>query len=70
MGQRGSLGGLSTTLVVLCAGGMHNILLLLLVPCFFALGSSEVAVEFLVFLYFVVHNLPQLGMHKAIFSPI
>ena len=35
----------------------------------FALGSSEVAVGFLVFLY-LVHNLPQLCMHAVIFSPL
>ena len=43
-------------------------------PCFcfqhpaFASGSSEMAVGFLVFLYLVVHNLPQLSMHAVIFS--
>ena len=36
----------------------------------FALDTSEVAVGFLVFLYLVVHNLPQLHMHAVIFSPI
>ena len=35
----------------------------------FAPSSSEVAVGFLIFLYLVVHNLPQLCMHAAIFSP-
>ena len=35
----------------------------------FAPGFSEVAVGFLVFLYPVAHNLPQLHMHTAIFSP-
>ena len=36
----------------------------------FAPGSSEVAVGFLVFLYLLVHNLPPLCMHAAIFSPL
>ena len=36
----------------------------------FALYSSEVAVGLLVFLYLVVHNLPQLYMHTVIFSPL
>ena len=36
----------------------------------FAPSSSEVAVGFLVFLYLVVHNLPQLDMHTVIFSPL
>ena len=36
----------------------------------FAPGSSEVVVEFLIFLYLVVHNLPQLGMHTVIFNPL
>ena len=36
----------------------------------FASGSSEVAAGFLVFLYLVVHNLPQLYMHAVIFSPL
>ena len=30
----------------------------------FALGSSEMAVEFLVFLYLTVHTLPQLKAHS------
>ena len=34
------------------------------------LGSSEVAVGFLVFLYLVVHSLPQLHTHTVIFSPL
>ena len=36
----------------------------------FAPSSSEVAVGFLVFLYLVVHNLPQLGLEAVIFSPL
>ena len=36
----------------------------------FAPGSSEVAVGFLVFLYLVVHNLPQLPIYAVIFSPL
>ena len=38
----------------------------------FSPGSSEVAVGvfFLVFLYLLVQNLPQLHMHAVIFSPI
>ena len=36
----------------------------------FASGSSEVAIGLLVFLYTLVHNLPQLHMHAAVFSPI
>ena len=36
----------------------------------FAPGSSEVAVGFLVFLYLVVHYLPQLHMPTVIFSPL
>ena len=36
----------------------------------FAPGSSEVAVGFLVFLYLVVHNLPQVHMHTVVFSPL
>ena len=35
----------------------------------FAPGSSKVAV-FLVFLYWVIHNLPQLFTHTVIFSPL
>ena len=35
----------------------------------FAPGSSKVAVGFLVFLYLVVHNLPQLRVYAVIFSP-
>ena len=34
MDQRGDSGGLLTPLVVLCAGGMCNILVFLLTPCF------------------------------------
>jgi len=36
----------------------------------FAPGFSEVAIGILVFLYTLVHNLPQLHMHTAVFSPI
>lgn len=36
----------------------------------FAPSSPEVSVGFLVFLYFVVHNLPQLHMHPVIFGPL
>ena len=36
----------------------------------FAPDPSEVAVGFLVFLYLVVQNLPQLRMHAVIFSPL
>ena len=37
------------------------------IPCFCP-GSLEAAAGFLVFLY-LVHNLPQLHLHPAIFSP-
>ena len=33
-------------------------------------NTLEVAVGFLVFLYFVVHKLPQLHTHAVIFSPL
>ena len=36
----------------------------------FAPGSSEAAVEFLVFSGLIVHNLPQLYLHRVIFSPL
>ena len=36
----------------------------------FAPDTSEVAVGLLVFLYLVVHNLPQLGLEAVIFSPL
>ena len=36
----------------------------------FAPGFSKLAVELLVFLCFVVHNLPQLHMHVVTFSPL
>ena len=49
--------------VVLCAGGMRSALLLLL-----ALQKWQLV--FLVFLYLVIHNLPQLHMHTVIFSPV
>lgn len=35
---------------------------------FFTPGSSEVAIGFLVFSY-LAYNLPQLGMHIAVFGP-
>ena len=61
-GQRGGLGGLSTPLVMLCAG-------IILSTCFWSWhlrnGSWVLAV-----LYHVVHNLPQLSMHRVIFSPL
>ena len=44
------LGGLPTPYVVLSAGGTHSPLLLL--------PALQKAVGFLVFLYFVVHHLP------------
>lgn len=53
LGQRVGIGGVPTTLVVVCAGGMCKYSV-------FAPGSSGVAV-----LYLVVHNLP---MHTFIFS--
>ena len=69
MGQRCGLGGLSTPLVVLCAGGhmqfpafASNALLLL--P-----ALQKVAVGFLVFLFRFVHNLAQLQVHAVIFNP-
>ena len=52
--------------MVLSAGGMCSTLLLLPIPCF---CSSEVAVGFLVFLYFLVQNLLQLHMHIVILTP-
>lgn len=65
-GQKGGLGGLTSPLVVSCAGGLHGALLI-------ALGSSEVAVGFFSFLgvslNFIVHNLPQLLIHAVIFIP-
>ena len=36
----------------------------------FAPDTPEVAVGFWVFLYLIVHNLPQLRMHAVIFSPL
>ena len=48
--------------VALCAGGMRSTLLLL--P-----ALQKWQLDFLVSLYLVVHNLPQLGMHAVIFSP-
>ena len=36
----------------------------------FTPDSSEMAVGFLVILCFLTHNLPQLGMHAVIFSPL
>lgn len=47
-------------------GGLCSTLLLLPIPCF---CSSEVAVGFLVFLYFLVQNLLQLLMHIIISTP-
>ena len=54
---------------MLCAEGTGSTLLLLPIPCF-SPKSSEVAVGFLVFLHFLVHNLPRLCMHVVIFSPL
>ena len=69
MGQRCGLGGLSTPLVVLCAGGhmqfpafASNALLLL--P-----ALQKVAVGFLVFLFRFVHNLAQLTSSKLFLVP-
>ena len=36
----------------------------------FASNSSEMAAGFFFFWYFLVQNLPQLGMHTVIFSPL
>ena len=47
-GQRSGLSGLLTSLLVLCAGIMHRTLLLL--------NTLEVAVGFLIVLFFIVHN--------------
>ena len=58
-----------TPLVVVCAGGMRNTLLLLLASAF-ALGSSEVAVGFFGLFVSFVQNLPQLLRQVVIFSPI
>ena len=61
---------MSTLYVVLCAGGMHNTVLLLLTPCFcswlFRSGSWAFSGLFVSF----VQNLPQLHMHAVIFSPL
>ena len=68
-GQRGGLGDLPP-LWWWCVLEAH------IVPCFcsrcpaFALSSLEVAVGFLVFLYLLAHDLPQLPMHAVIFSPL
>ena len=35
-----------------------------------AFAGHPAFAEFLVFLYLVVHNLPQLHMHPAVFSPL
>lgn len=65
MGKRGGLGGLSTPLVVVCAG--HRLYFCFCHPGF-ALHSSEVAIDFLGFLYPLAHNLLQLP--HIIFSPL
>lgn len=52
MGQRRGLGGVPTPLVVLCARCMGNTLLLLRTP-------QKWQLDFLVFLYLLVPNLPQ-----------
>ena len=49
--------GMPAPLVVVCAGGTRSTPLLL--QTVFAPSSSEVAVGVSVFLYLVVHNLPQ-----------
>ena len=58
VGWRGGLGGLPTPLVVYVCSA----LLLLLALWKWQLG-------FLVCLYFIVQNLPQMRMHTDIFSP-
>ena len=60
--QRGGLGGLPTPHGPVCRAHARY-------PAF-APGSSEVAAGFFIFLYLVVHNLPQLHMHTVIFSPL
>lgn len=49
---------------VVCRVHVYSMLLLFLTPAF-APTSSELAVEFPVFLYIVVHKLPQLDMHTV-----
>ena len=49
---------------------MRSTLLLLLTPCFSLPALQKWQLGFLVFLYLVVHNLPQLYMHAVIFSPL
>ena len=64
LGQRGSLGGLPTSLKVLseCRGeAQHHVFL----P---AIQKWQLAFSFLVFLFLVVHNLPQLCMLTVNFS--
>ena len=46
---------------------VHALYPAFLLPAFFAPVSSEVAVGFLVFLYFIVNDLLQLPMHAVIF---
>ena len=60
LGWRAGLGDLPTPLVLLYSG------VILQYPAF-ALGTLEVAVGFLVFLYLVVQNLFQLLMYTVIF---
>ena len=65
MGQRGSLGGLPTSLKVLteCRGeAQHHVFL----P---AIQKWQLGFSFLVFLFLVVHNLPQLCTLTVNFSP-
>lgn len=59
----GGLGALPIPLVALCAGGMCSALLLLLV-------LQKWQLCFRVFLYLVVHSLPQLPTHAVICSPL
>ena len=54
---------------MLCAGGMHNTLLLLPAPRF-APGSSEVEIGCFGLFVSFVQNLSQLYRHAVIFSPM
>ena len=69
-GQRGGLDGLPTPLVVLSAGGVGSTLLLLPTSWFCSYFFISGIWVFLVFLYLIVHKLPQLHIHAVIFKPL
>lgn len=57
---------------VFCLPPSPSVVLTAFVPntLLLLLQSSEVAVGLSAFLYLFVYNLPKLGMHEAIFSPL